>query len=528
MDDENTILQSGVQSEIELAPITRRYFAEITPPSLADNRGDVERLRQLLFPAFGNVHIPFRLMRNISMICRDANWRVTALLGQTGLGWELLDFEAGDTTGRHYGLAIDIGTTTVVASLLNMQTGACLGTVAEYNGQCVYGEDVLTRIFRAMEPDGAPLLQQAVLSTINGLIRKLCARMEIECQDITAVVIGANTIMVHLLLGLDPSRICREPYIPVLNSTGFLRASDAGIKVFPDGVLYCLPSVGSYVGGDVIAGILVSGMHKRQEVSLLVDIGTNGEIILGNRDWLVACAGAAGPALEGGVVASGMRAEPGAVDEVRIDQNGVVHYHVIGGGKAAGICGSGLVDCLAEMLLAGIIDRCGRFVDDHQQVLTVVPGSESANEKDIVITQTDIDNIMRTKGAVNAAVEVLLESVGCSMEEIRYFFAAGAFGKHLDIESAVTIGLYPDLPRERMIQLGNSSLEGARQALLSIDKIKEAEQITSKVTYFELNANQNFMNKFVGCKFFPHTNLEYYPTVRARLAERGLLQPALR
>ena len=289
--------------------------------------------------------------------------------------------------------------------------------------------------------------------------------------------------------------------------------------------------MGSYVGGDVIAGILVSAMHKRQEVSLLVDIGTNGEIILGNSDWLVACAGAAGPALEGGVVASGMRAEQGAVDKVCINQNGVVDYHVIGGGQrrceAAGICGSGLVDCLAELLLAGIIDRSGRFVDGRQSLI-VVPASESVNGKDIVITQTDIDNIMRTKGAVNAAVEVLLESVGCAMEDVRHFFAAGAFGKHLDIESAVTIGLYPDLPREKMIQLGNSSLEGARQALLSADKLQEAEEITSKITYFELNANQSFMNKFVGCKFFPHTNLEYYPTVRARLAERGLLQTGIK
>jgi uncharacterized 2Fe-2S/4Fe-4S cluster protein (DUF4445 family) len=524
MDDESTILQSGMQSEIDLAPITRKYFTEINPPSLADNRADVERLRQSLFPAFGNVHIPFRLVRNISVICRDANWHVTALLGQTDSGWELLNCEAGNTTTRHYGLAIDIGTTTVVASLLDMQTGACLGTAAEYNGQCAYGEDVLTRIFRALESEGAHLLQQAVVSTINGLIRKLCARTEIDNRDIAAVAIGANTVMVHLLLGLDPSRICRAPYIPVLNNSGFLRASDAGIEIFPHAVLYCLPSVGSYVGGDVIAGILVSAMHKRQEVSLLVDIGTNGEIILGNSDWLVACAGAAGPALEGGVVASGMRAEQGAVDKVRIDQNGKVDYHVIGEGKAAGICGSGLVDCLAELLLAGIIDRCGRFVDGRQSLI-VVPASKSVNGKDIVITQTDIDNIMRTKGAVNAAVEVLLESVGCAMEDVSHFFAAGAFGKHLDIESAVTIGLYPDLPREKMIQLGNSSLEGARQALLSIDKLKEAEEITSKITYFELNANQSFMNKFVGCKFFPHTNLEYYPTVRARLAERGLFQP---
>ena len=250
-------------------------------------------------------------------------------------------------------------------------------------------------------------MQHAALETINGLIGQLCATNGIDSGEISAVVAGANTIMVHLLLGLDPARICREPYIPVLNNTGFLSAEDAGIEIFPCGVFYCLPSVGSYVGGDVIAGILVSEMHKRQEVSLLVDIGTNGEIVLGNRDWLVACAGIAGPALEGGVAASGMRAERGAVDKVSISQNGEVDYHVIGEScrrhGAMGICGSGLVDCLAGMLLSGIIDRSGRFVDSSRQSLIVVPASESINGKNIVITQTDINNIMRTKGAVTQA-----------------------------------------------------------------------------------------------------------------------------
>lgn len=523
LEDTATILQTGVGEEVELEPITRKVYLKMRPPRLGDNRGDLERLRDALAPLFGRVEIPFRLLKGLSKVCHDGNWCVTALLGKRDLGWELLSVEPGDTTQRHYGLAVDVGSTTVVAKLLNMQTGETLGTAAGYNGQCLYGDDVLTRVFRAMEPGGLELLQEAVVKTLNFLISDLCARTGVKQEEITAMAIGANTIMVHLLLGLDTSYICREPYIPVLNNTGFLEPGDTGLDIFPHGVLYCLPSVGSYVGGDVVADILVSNMHSRQEISLLVDIGTNGEIILGNQDWIMACAGAAGPALEGGVVASGMRAEVGAVDTVRIEPDGTVKYTVIGASRAKGICGSGLVDALAGMLLAGVIDLAGRFADGRES-FTVVPAAESATCEEIAITQTDIDNIIRTKGAVNAAVEVLLENVGCAMDEISYFFSAGAFGKHLQIESAVTIGLYPDLPRDRMIQLGNSSLEGARQVLLSLSRLREAAEIVSQITYLELNASQQFMNKFVGSKFFPHTNLEYYPSVRAKLLEKGLIK----
>jgi uncharacterized 2Fe-2S/4Fe-4S cluster protein (DUF4445 family) len=273
----------------------------------------------------------------------------------------------------------------------------------------------------------------------------------------------------------------------------------------------------------VIAGTLDSNLHRRRQVSLLVDIGTNGEFIMGNDQWLVACAGAAGPAFEGGVVAAGMRAKNGAVDEVEIDSQRRVHYHAIGEGKAEGICGSGLVDALSEMLLAGIIDRAGQFTGAVKQQV-IVPTDASATGREILITQTDIDSIMLTKAAVNAAVGTLVESVGLGMDQIDTFYAAGAFGKFIDVESAVTIGLYPDLPRERMILLGNSSLEGARQVLLNEGKLREAENIVSGITNFELNSSPTFMSKFTSSSFFPHTNLEYYPTVAAKLAARGLLR----
>jgi len=309
----------------------------------------------------------------------------------------------------------------------------------------------------------------------------------------------------------------------VVNDPGIIIADQLGLKVLKKAPVYIFPSVGSYLGGDIVAGVLASGMHKRDELALLVDIGTNGEIVMGNAHWLVACAGAAGPALEGGVAASGMRAEQGAISEIQIEQHtGKVQYHTIGGREPMGICGSGLVDGIAEMFLAGLIDRSGRF-REGRDYLVVVPSRQSGTGKDIVISQQDISNLMRTKGAVNAALELLLESVGCGLNDLERFYAAGAFGHHLDFESAVTLGLYPDLPRERMVKIGNSSGEGARLALMSRKCIEEARHIAANITYFELNANQEFMNKFVSSKFIPHTNMDFYPSVKKRLRERGHL-----
>ncbi|MCG8402580.1 MAG: ASKHA domain-containing protein, partial [Firmicutes bacterium] len=421
-----------------------------------------------------------------------------------------------------YGLAVDLGTTTVVGYLVDLCSGKILGTAADYNGQIGCGEDILTRIHAAGDTGGGKQLQQAVVKTLNGIIARLAAGEQIEARKISAVTVGANTTMVHLLLGLDPSRICRAPYIPLVNQISGVRAAEIGLAVNPEAPLYCLPGVGSYVGGDIIGGILVSGMHRKPEVALFVDIGTNGEMVLGNSDWLAACAGAAGPALEGGVARHGMRAEPGAVYRVRIDPaNGGVDYKTVNGQKAVGICGSGLVDCLAELFLAGIIDQAGKFWDGREEFV-VVPASESATGGDIAFTQTDINNIMRTKGAVNAALEFLMESVGCGMDDLDAFYAAGAFGQFLDLESAITIGLYPDLPREKMVRLGNSSGEGARLALISKQCRREAREILRSITYLELVASDVFMNKFAGSKFLPHTNLDYYPTVKQKLVSRGL------
>ncbi|OAT81757.1 ASKHA domain-containing protein [Desulfotomaculum copahuensis] len=517
--------RTGGGEEVELDPITNKIYLELNEPAPGNNQADVDRLLEGLREPAGTVIVPLELMRMVSGVLREGNWRVTATVGAQAPGvWSLVDLEAGDTTGAHYGLAVDIGTTTVVVYLVDTRTGRIMGTAADYNGQVALGDDILTRIYLAGTPEGLAQMQRAVVDTLNSLIERLTVEHKLAGRQISAAVIGANSTMVHLFLGLDPSRICMAPYIPVVNNPGIIPAGQPGLRINPLAPVYCLPSVGSYVGGDIIAGVLASGLHRSPELSLFVDIGTNGEIIMGNRDWLVGCAGAAGPALEGGVAQSGMRAEPGAVDSVRIKPGtGRVRYTTIGNAPPAGICGSGLIDCLAELFLAGIIDRAGHFKDGRTEFV-VVPAAESATGKDIVITQVDINNLMRTKGAVNAALEYLLESVGCDYTEINRFYAAGAFGQYLHLESAIAIGLYPDLPRDKMVRLGNASGEGARLVLLANEKRREAEAIARNITYFELNASEVFMNKFVGSKFLPHTNLDYYPTVKAKMMARGLIE----
>jgi len=514
------ILAARRRRRVRPEGLSRKVFLSVPPPSLADNRPDRERLVDGLGSPAPEVPLP--ALRECSRILRQGDWQVTATLGWFGDRWRLTRLEPGCTVDRHLGLAVDLGTTTVVAYLVDMVSGRVVDTAAGYNAQTGLGEDILTRIQAGSEEKGLAGLREAALATLDGLVHTLAQRQGFAAQDLTAAVVAGNTAMIHFLLGLDPARICLAPYIPVAARPGFYAAGELGLRINPAAPVCFVPGVGSYVGGDIVAGVLASGMHRRTEISLFVDIGTNGEMVLGNRDWLVACAGAAGPALEGGVAASGMRAEAGAIERVTIDpKSGRVRYRTIGGGRPRGLCGSGLVDAMAELLLAGIIDRSGRFRDGRASFV-LVPGGESATGEDIAITQTDLNNLLRTKGAVNAALEYLLESVGLPMAAIERFYAAGAFGQYLPLESAVTIGLYPDLERRRMVRLGNSSGEGARLVLLSRRKKREAEEIAGKITYFELNASDVFMRKFVGSRFLPHTDLSLFPSVRAKFEKRGL------
>lgn len=498
------ILITGKQLAISPNPITKKVFLKLQPPSLTNNRGVIDRLMDALIKDFPNIRVPLSQMDSISCACHNSNWQVTVTVSDISCQ-KIINVEQGQQTHKHYGIAIDIGTTTVVIYLIDLTSGKILGVESGYNEQVIYGDDILSRIHFASSSEKLSQLQKAVISTLNILIDKLCNSSKVNNCEISSAVIGGNTTMIHLLLGLDPAHLCREPYLPTINQPGFIDASELNICINPFGVIYCLPSLGSYVGGDAIAGILVSEMHKKESLSLLVDIGTNGEILLGNNQWLVACAGAAGPALEGGVVSTGIRAQAGAIDSVKIDaKTQEIHYTTLGKQKPKGICGSGLVDTIAELLTKKIIHISGRFKADIQEFL-LVKAEDTAHGKDIKITEIDIRNLLRTKAAVNASLEVLLESVGCSLSDIKNFYAAGAFGNYINPESAIAIGLYPDMPRENIHLIGNSSIEGARAVLLDKEILNDFEEVVKKITYFEIGTHHDFMNKFTGGLFLPHS-----------------------
>jgi uncharacterized 2Fe-2S/4Fe-4S cluster protein (DUF4445 family) len=360
---------------------------------------------------------------------------------------------------------------------------------------------------------------------LNNAIEKLCASQRFKPEQIYALAVAGNTTMTHLFMSLDPKWIIREPYIPVVNSPGALKAQALGLRVNPQARVLIFPNIGSYFGGDLIAGILFSGIYKKSHPCILVDVGTNAEVVLGNENWLVACAGAAGPALEGGVTRMGMTAGPGVIDQIGVDLNTLdFNVHTIEDLPPKGICGSGVIDLAAQLFLAGMIDIRGKLVPkvcgtkikeiDGLLHLVVVPAEHSATGFDLTISQADLDSLIRSKAAMYTILETITASVGIAPQDLESFYVAGTFGSFINPQSAITIGMLPDLPLDRYKPLGNSSLSGAALALQSDKCHDEIDQIRDRITYLELNVNQDFMNRFSAAKFLPHTNTSLFPSVK--------------
>jgi uncharacterized 2Fe-2S/4Fe-4S cluster protein (DUF4445 family) len=434
-------------------------------------------------------------------------------------------------TGGVYGLAIDVGTTTVTVYLVDLLTGQVVDTAAEYNGQIARGEDVISRVIYAGKNGGLGELHELVRGTINALIARLVARCHVSGDRLYKATVAGNTIMLHLLLGLPPASIRLAPYIPVANHPLPALASEIGLDLHPLASIDCLAGVASYVGADITAGVLATGLAEAEALTLFIDVGTNGEIVLGNRDWLITCACSAGPAFEGAGVVCGMRATRGAIEEVWINQ--ATHeptYRVIGGSRPRGLCGSGLIALLAELHITGIIDKSGKFkldlgtprvrTGDHGAEYVVAWAAETADGCDIVLTTVDIDNLIRAKGAIFAGFAVLAQSVGLSLDSVERLLIGGAFGKYINVEKAVQIGLLPDMPWERFSFLGNTAVLGAYLALLSRSARAQVRAIAAKMTYLELSADNTFYDAFTSALFLPHTDLGQFPTV-ARLAKEG-------
>jgi uncharacterized 2Fe-2S/4Fe-4S cluster protein (DUF4445 family) len=506
-------------------PLTQKIYLPLKAPSLDDNVSDMERIVRELRKktAYRNFEISLGCLQGLSLKLRKNNWQATATLARHGNIWRILQVEAGNTAERNYGLAIDVGTTTVVAQLIHLKSGKVLGVAGSCNLQARFGEDVISRmIYACGMTEGLERLHLAIIQNINHLIKTLTEAKGIDPGDITCIVAAGNTTMSHLLLSLTPCSIRLDPYVPAANVYPQVRAAQIGIDIHPEGIVEVVPGVASYVGGDIVAGIIACGIADRPEIGVLIDVGTNGEIAAGNNEWMVCCSASAGPAFEGGGIRHGMRATRGAIEKVVIS-DGRVQYKCIGKGKVQGICGSGLIDCLYELAKNHLIDGDGRFCasqsdgrfvqrDDEVQFV-LASADETETRRELVITQSDIHHLVRSKGAVFAAIKSLMDYVEISFEAISTVHVAGGFGSHLDIPKAIGIGLLPDIDLEKIRFVGNSSLMGARMCLLSIHSMERAVRLARGMTNIELSNYQPFMDEYVAAMFLPHTDRRLFPSV---------------
>jgi len=503
----------------------RLYLAE---PSLQDNKDDLARLETALAAAgYPGADVPLDLMRRIGSVLRECEWSPWVVLESQV--WNrprgparLIDIQADPI--EPVAVAIDIGTTTVSAYVVDLASGEVLGSAAEYNGQIQFGEDVISRIIYAGRNGGLSELGSRVRGTIAELLDRLHKRTGVDPAHIYKATIAGNTTMMHLLLGLPPATIRMAPYIPTVNLPAPVLAQQIELGIHPLASVDCLPGVASYVGSDITAGVLACGLSETEELTLFIDVGTNGEIVLGTRDWQVACACSAGPAFEGAGVVHGMRATQGAIEEVWV-HTGTFEptWRVVGGGTPRGICGSGLISLLAELFVTGVVDRGGNVKLDldtprvrqgeHGPEYVIAWAAETSTGKDIALTKVDIDNLLRAKAAIYAGFSVLATSVGVRLEDVQQVLVGGSFGKYINVEKAIQIGLLPDLPWDRFKFLGNTAVLGTYYALLSHHERERLQRIARSMTYLELSADNTFYDAFTAALFLPHTEIVRFPSV---------------
>ncbi|MDD4907863.1 MAG: ASKHA domain-containing protein [Candidatus Omnitrophica bacterium] len=508
------------------SPLATKLYLELPPPNLDDKIGDLERLYREIRRKQDIAIIQTGLsnIRNLSELLRSSNWGVTVTLGKRGGTIEVVLVEPDNTSSQNYGLAFDIGTTTISGQLIDLNRKNILGTKITYNKQAAFGNDVITRIIFAQEGGGLEKLHHAVVDGMNEMAHDLIKEHNIDQNNITCALCAGNATMVHLLLKIDPTYIRREPYVPTANYLPTVRAGEAGIKINPRGLLSCVPGVSSYVGGDTVAGILSCGMDSEKELCLLIDVGTNGEMVLGNKEFLISCAASAGPAFEGSGVSCGMRSSRGAIQRVKIlPYDAEVGYETISNSKPRGICGSGYIDIISQMLTNKLLDKAGKIKNlknkrvrkgENGMEFIIAFKDETETGEEIYISEADIENIKRAKAAIFAGSSLLLKHMSLNFNDVKKIFIAGGFGTYLNIANAKILGLLPDLDESRFIFVGNSSLAGARQALLSYEAMKKADEIAGKVSYFELSVEPEYMDEYIAASFFPHTDLSRFPNVK--------------
>ena len=554
--------------------LSRKIYLELPLPTEDDPRSDQQRILDSLAAAGveERVHMPVHILRKLYPLLDNAKWKITVSLAWNGENWEMVEIEEGDTTAQHYGLAVDLGSTTVVARLLDCNSGEILKEVSCFNKQIQWGTDILSRIFYCKDnKEKLEEVRRATVESICECMDKLDASLELQgtpseqkaenngvsesgddrgaknaakkartiSHSALSMVIAGNTTMIHFLLGMDAFCVFYTPHAVHADCPGFQLACDLDIPL--KGYVYCYPAKSNYLGGDIISGMIDTELYKKNEISVFFDIGTNGELVIGNKEFLLCGAGAAGPALEGGVVRTGMRADIGAVDEVKI-RDGNIYVHVIGshkedsgsheknsgnheenssGEEPRGICGSGIIDLIAELFLEGWIDIRGKLSPekspliqerDNQFCVEYAPG--------LYFYQKDIDEFIRTKSAAHTMVEIMLRESGLELSQADRFYVAGAFGKHVSKESAITIGMYPDMDRDHIINAGNSSLEGAQKLLLNRSLLTDIDQILEEMVYIQFAEVEDFLELMVAAQALPHTDYKRYPTVMEKLKER--------
>ena len=554
--------------------LSQKQYLELPLPTEDDPRSDQQRILDSLMAAGveERVHIPVHILRELYPLLDNAKWKITVSLAWNGDNWEMVEIEEGDTTAQHYGLAVDLGSTTVVAKLLDCNSGEILKEVSCFNKQIQWGTDILSRIFYCKDnKEKLEEVRRATVESICECMDKLDASLELQgtpseqkaenngvsesgddrgaknaakkartiSHSALSMVIAGNTTMIHFLLGMDAFCVFYTPHAVHADCPGFQLARDLDIPL--KGYVYCYPAKSNYLGGDIISGMIDTELYKKNEISVFFDIGTNGELVIGNKEFLLCGAGAAGPALEGGVVRTGMRADIGAVDEVKI-RDGNIYVHVIGshkedsgsheknsgnheenssGEEPRGICGSGIIDLIAELFLEGWIDIRGKLSPekspliqerDNQLCVEYAPG--------LYFYQKDIDEFIRTKSAAHTMVEIMLRESGLDLNQADRFYVAGAFGKHVSKESAITIGMYPDMDRDHIINAGNSSLEGAQKLLLNRSLLTDIDQILEEMVYIQFAEVEDFLELMVAAQALPHTDYKRYPTVMKKLKER--------
>ena len=546
--------------------LSRKIYLKLPLPTEDDPRSDQQRILDSLAVAGveERVHITVHILRKLYPLLDNAKWKITVSLAWNGENWEMVEIEEGDTTAQHYGLAVDLGSTTVVARLLDCNSGEILKEVSCFNKQIQWGTDILSRIFYCK--DNKEKLEEVRRATVESICE--CMDKLDASHSALSMVIAGNTTMIHFLLGMDAFCVFYTPHAVHADCPGFQLARDLDIPL--KGYVYCYPAKSNYLGGDIISGMIDTELYKKNEISVFFDIGTNGELVIGNKEFLLCGAGAAGPALEGGVVRTGMRADAGAVDEVKI-RDGNIFVHVIGkqaecfevmhgerkkqknitdsvqsntekmtnllsedvsdekckdsNGKREtppqGICGSGIIDLIAELFLEGWIDIRGKLSPekspliqerDNQLCVEYAPG--------LYFYQKDIDEFIRTKSAAHTMVEIMLRESGLDLNQADRFYVAGAFGKHVSKESAITIGMYPDMDRDHIINAGNSSLEGAQKLLLNRSLLTDIDQILEEMVYIQFAEVEDFLELMVAAQALPHTDYKRYPTVMEKLKER--------